>query len=243
MEDRFLYPLVYEPGTNWMYSTSIDWAGRLVERLTGLTLEEYEKKNMWAPMGITGITFWPEQHPELKTRVPALTARTPEGKLVLNTDPFINHGLTDCFGGHGGYGRTEDYLQVLQSILANDGKLLKPETVEELFKPQLSPEAKAGLKAFRNGPFANMTIGENVPAIEADWGLGGILYMQDDEGRRKKGTLNWGGMANTFWLIDREADLALAFGTQVIPPGDAGTTEMITAVERAVYRMAVAGKA
>ena len=27
-------------------------------------------------------------------------------------------------------------------------------------------------------------------------------------------------VANTFWIIDREADLALAFGTQVLPPGD-----------------------
>jgi len=50
----------------------------------------------------------------------------------------------------------------------------------------------------------------------------------------RQGTLYWGGIANTFWSIDREADLALTFGTQVMPPGDLQTTEMITAVELAV---------
>ncbi len=191
VESRFTYPLVFEPGTNWTYSCSIDWAGKLVERLTGQTLEEHMKENLWGPLGITGISFWPYENSELKDKVPALTARSPDGKLVLNTEPTINTGSKGCFGGHGAYARMGDYIKILHSILANDGKILKPETVEMMFTPQLSPGAKAGLKAFREGPYAGMMIGENDPKIEADWGLGGILFMQDDDGRRKKGTLNW----------------------------------------------------
>ena len=52
-------PLLYEPGTNWLYGTALDWAGKLVERITNETLEEYMKKNIWAPLGIIDITFWP----------------------------------------------------------------------------------------------------------------------------------------------------------------------------------------
>jgi hypothetical protein len=36
---NFATPLIYDPGTQWRYSTSIDWAGKLVERISGLNLE------------------------------------------------------------------------------------------------------------------------------------------------------------------------------------------------------------
>jgi CubicO group peptidase (beta-lactamase class C family) len=238
VEEKFSFPLVFEPDTSWIYGVGIDWAGKLLERVTGQTLEDHMKKHMFEPLGIKSITFFPNQHPELAGQIPALTVRSPEGKLVLNTDPNINEGAKDCFGGHGGFAKMSDYLKIQHSILANDGKLLKPETVEMMFTPQLSAAAKEGLSAFRHGPMAVFIIGENDPKIEADWGIGGIIFMQDDDGRRKKGTLNWGGMMNTFWVIDREADLALTFGTQVLPPGDRPTASVITEVEKGVYEMA-----
>jgi len=39
-------------------------------------------------------------------------------------------------------------------------------------------------------------------------------------------------------LVDREAGLALTFGTQVLPPGDGPTSETITVVEKGVYELA-----
>ena len=221
-----------------MYGTGIDFAGKLVERVTNQSLEEYEKKNMWQPLGITGITFWPYQHPELKDKIPGLAQRTPDGHLVLSNEPFINHDSTDCFGGHGGFATMGDYLKVQRSILANDGKLLKPETVKMMFTPQLSPEAKKSLQEFLHSPLASMIPGEVKPGLECDWGLGGLLFVEGDKGRRKSGSLNWSGMANCWWIIDPEADLALTFGTQVLPPGDKGVKEMISAVEFGVYEKA-----
>jgi CubicO group peptidase (beta-lactamase class C family) len=238
VETKFLYPLVFEPGSEWMYGTSIDWAGKLVERLTKTTLEDWMTEHIFKPLGVTGVTFWPNKHPHLAGKVPALTARGPDGKLVLHTEPTINESSTDCFGGHGGYAQMSEYLKIQRSILANDGKILKPETVEQMFTPQLSPHCKESLKAIRKGPMGLFFIGENDPEIEADWGLGGILFLQDDDGRRKKGTMSWGGVSNTFWIIDREADLALAFGTQVLPPGDRPTASVITQVEKGMYEKA-----
>ena len=160
---------------------------------------------MWKPLEIQNITFWPGEKPELNARVPGLTTRTPDGKLVPWTLPFLNTGSKDCFGGHGAYATLSEFLRVQRSILANDGKLLKPETVEMMFQPQLSAESKQGLNHFlRTNPMAAMMIGEFKPEIECDWGLGGILFLQDDVGKRRKGTLSWGGMANCFWTIDRE---------------------------------------
>ena len=38
-EERCNSPLVFEPGTSWMYGMETDWACKMVERATGQTLE------------------------------------------------------------------------------------------------------------------------------------------------------------------------------------------------------------
>ena len=38
VEESYTQPLIYEPGTSWLYSNRIDWAGKLVERITGQAL-------------------------------------------------------------------------------------------------------------------------------------------------------------------------------------------------------------
>jgi hypothetical protein len=86
--------------------------------------------------------------------------------------------------------------------------------------------------------YNTMLIGEFNKDVPVDHGLGGVVFLKDDVGRRKKGTMSWGGMVNPFWMIDREAGLALTFGTQVLPPGDPGCKEMTGVFERAVYKMA-----
>ncbi|KAK4561290.1 hypothetical protein LTR86_004607 [Recurvomyces mirabilis] len=236
IDARFGHAGIYEPGTSWMYSTGIDWAGRLIENLTNQTLEEFMQENMWKPMGLKNITFWPDKHLGMADRIPQLTIRGPDGKLAPHNAPTLNTGSVDCFGGHGIYATMSDYLAVQRSILANDGKLLKPETVDMMFQPQLNDAEQKALMAFMASPYGASIIGEWKPKLELNWGLGGILLMQDDEGRRKKGTLSWGGMVNPFWLIDREADLALTFGTQVLPPGDSMVSEMISAIEYNLYK-------
>lgn len=76
--------MLYEPGTSWSYGASIDWAGLLVERLSGLTLEQYMEANIWGPLGIKDITFWPEKRPELLKRMADTTLRDPQstGQVV-----------------------------------------------------------------------------------------------------------------------------------------------------------------
>lgn len=239
MLERYSYPLLFEPGTGWMYGSSIDWAGKLIERITSQTLGQYFEKNISEPLGIKSISFFAHTDEKLKDRIPVLSARGPDGKLVPFPHGNLNLGAEDCFGGHGAYATVEDYLKVQQSILANDGKLLKPESVDIMFTPQLSAESKAALQDFRGSPLGKMAIGDQDVDVVADWGIGGLLFTQDDKlGRRKKGTLNWGGYANTFWTIDRSADLALSFGTQVLPPGDPQVSKVITAVEIGVYEKA-----
>jgi CubicO group peptidase (beta-lactamase class C family) len=78
------FPLLFAPGEGWEYSTGVDWAGLMVERVNGnITLDEYMKKNVWAPLGIELLTFHPYQNPEVKARLGLLlvTLENAETKL------------------------------------------------------------------------------------------------------------------------------------------------------------------
>ena len=50
-------PLLFEPGTQWIYGTSVDWVGRLVETLSGKNLEQYFREQIFAPLGMSD-TFY-----------------------------------------------------------------------------------------------------------------------------------------------------------------------------------------
>lgn len=198
------------------------------------------KANIWDPLGLRTITFFPARKSGLEERVPMLSVRGPDGKLHPFKDPFLNTGSTGCFGGHGGYAALADYLTFLRCILANDGTLLRPESVDELFKSQLTSAQKQSLKDYVASPSGAFFIGEfQIDKYEHTWGFGGIVFVEGyEDGRRKAGSLSWGGVANCFWLLDREAGLALTFGTQLLPPGDGRAKEIITFVEKEIYRAA-----
>ena len=52
-------PLVNDPNTMWEYGINIDFAGIVVERISGMKLGEYCKKNIFEPLGLKNITFFP----------------------------------------------------------------------------------------------------------------------------------------------------------------------------------------
>jgi CubicO group peptidase (beta-lactamase class C family) len=196
------------------------------------------KKHIFQPLGITGITFWPAKlGSTFEEKIPELVIRKADGTFGPNTRKTLNTASTDCFGGHGAYAQMGEFIKVQRSLLANDGKLLSPASVDELFKPQLAEAPFAALNFFRKHVSRSL-VGEIHPDIEVSYALGGMVFLADDVGRRRKGTLSWGGMVNPFWIIDREAGIALTVGFQVLPTGDAGVKEATGLCERAVYKMA-----
>lgn len=79
-------------------------------------------------------------------------------QILRDTDANLSPYGTS-FGGHGMYARLSDYLQVLRSLLANDGKLLSPASVDELFTPQLGAGSEEALNFFIQN-FHSMIPGE-----------------------------------------------------------------------------------
>jgi CubicO group peptidase (beta-lactamase class C family) len=96
---------MFEPGTGWTYGAGFDWAGKMIERRTGESLETYMSKNIWRPLGIKDITFWPKERADMQHRMASFSTLDPSGsrKAVDLPDFDISHGATDCIGGGGAY--------------------------------------------------------------------------------------------------------------------------------------------
>ncbi|KAH9992378.1 beta-lactamase family protein [Xylariaceae sp. FL0662B] len=234
-------PLLFEPGEGWAYGTGLDWVGQIVEKLSGLSLEEYMKRNIWEPLGADSSTFFPEEHPDISARrVPVAFRADPEGPAVekpgVSGIPTVTPGLKMCFGGHGLFGSMSDYFKLAYSLLIDDEKLLKKETAALMFEPQLTPSSKEALYKFLDRPEVKIMFPS--PPNERDFGLGGLLVVGDKHEYWEKGALMWGGGANLNWFIDRSAGVCGVFGSQVLTPGDPRMRRLIDAFQADVYRKA-----
>jgi CubicO group peptidase (beta-lactamase class C family) len=199
VEDRFDTPLVYEPGEGFGYSPGLDWAGKVLEKITGQTLDEYMKEQMWPQLGIKHITFWPESSEFGSQEKWEMSMRDRKsGRVVPHKGLNPNEGLTECLGGQGAYASMLDFFKVMCSLLIDDEKLLKRETTANMFRPQLSPASKRAIQEdFRDTAWA---VGNYPDNKEYDWGLGGVLADGDGHEYRRRGTLMWSGATNVFWV-------------------------------------------
>ncbi|KAK8213714.1 beta-lactamase/transpeptidase-like protein [Phyllosticta capitalensis] len=236
---RMTLPLLYDPSSMWMYGCGIDWAGKMVERVNdNMPLDAYMQKHIFEPLGITDMTFDLATRPDLAARMVDMSKRDEQTGKVRYTDSRMPYnGATEPMAGQGLFTSAPEYMKVLQSLLANDGKLLQPATVDSMFEPNLSPSAKHTLNAMLDGnPIFNNAMGGLSVGAERDWGLGGLLMMTDVPGWRSARTLTWGGLPNLTWWIDRKAGLCGIFAGQLIPTGDARVIELSRVFERDMYR-------
>ena len=158
--EKYGTPLTYPPGEKWEYSCALDWAGKIVERISGQSLGEYFEAHIWKPLGITDMTFFMRDHAELRKRATATYVRPEVGaKLVPDPYPDPTRDATDCAGGGGLFSSLPDYLKVLQSILNDDGKLLQSETIDDMFSPQLGEGSKKAMNEMLSMPVFNLMLG------------------------------------------------------------------------------------
>ena len=171
-------PLLFEPGEGWAYSTGIDWAGVMVSRVTGMSLEDYMVKNIWIPLGMSNTTFYPEKYPDIISRQASMAVRDDEGNLSRGVDNPLKAFLGVRENGGGGcFSTASDYIKFLAALVAPKCPILKEETREMMFSGHLSPEAKKALLETHASPLAFGLAG-NVPiGTDLDFGLGSSIKM------------------------------------------------------------------
>ncbi|KAI1455936.1 beta-lactamase family protein [Annulohypoxylon moriforme] len=200
VDESFNLPLLFEPGEGWAYGTGIDRVGQVIEKLSGLSLDEYMQKNIWEHLGASSSTFFPDQHPNIRARrVPMAFRKDPEGPAVEKPEiPTVTTGLKVPFGGHGLFSTMPDFFKMIYSLLMDDEKLLKKETAALIFQPQLTPASKEGLNKFMEIP--DMKSQFPSPPNDRDFGLGGLLVVGQNHPHWRKGALMWGGAASLNWV-------------------------------------------
>lgn len=246
MKTRIHVPLLYEPGTSWSYGYSSDWAGILISRLTNTNLEAYMQERIFAPLYLKQITFHTDLPATASIKANLVRMKVRAGTSGLPVDngrevewsgviPYEDTPIGEEWGGQGTVGSAVDYCEVLKSLLKNDGKLLERKSVDVMFTPQLSEEAKATHQAFQDA--APDIFGSCTPGVKLDWGVGGKLFLDDEATGLRKGTLTWGGMPNLAWTIDREEGLACFYAGNLMPFGDHESKRWQQTFEREMYRL------
>jgi methyl acetate hydrolase len=225
-------PLLFDPGERWEYGINIDWAGKMVEAVSGQTLGAYLKDNLLGPLGMNDTAF--KISPAMRQRLAAIHLRGPDGKLA----PFafeIPQEPEFEMGGGGLYGTAGDYLKFLRMVL-NGGQLgaervLKPETVATLALNHMGSCRVSNLKAAI--PLTNDA--EFFPGSPKSWSLAFQINHEPVHTGRPAGGLMWAGLANSYYWIDPSNGLAGVYLTQIFPFADTGSLPAFYDFETAVY--------
>lgn len=205
-------PLLYQPGSRFHYGVSTDVLGRLIEVVSGQTLDQYFAQHVFEPLQMNDSGFYVKG--ENRDRLVNNYKTDSESPvLVVGDDASVSQYLKPpkfLSGGGGCVSTAGDYIRFCQMVLNKgelDGaRLLKQETVESMWQNQLPDSAPdivmQGLK--RNG---------------VGFGLGfSSVYAQTSASSPVPiGELGWGGAASThFWLSPKD-DLAVVVMTQRMP--------------------------
>ncbi|KAJ6086685.1 hypothetical protein N7467_005599 [Penicillium canescens] len=224
--------LVFEPGEQWLYGPGLEWAGLMVEYVTGMKLGEYMKKNMFDPVGASDITFHLNERSDLQSRKVKLWERDNDG-LKEVTDFWWPEPVVDDIGGGGIYTNVLELLKIYLGVM--QGKLLRPETLELMFKPHL--EGRKNLDNPEEHCLANRNAIYNaVPNyVPVDYGLSGLVNTVEVPDCRSKYSLSWSGLPNCYWWVDIKKGVAGVYLSQLLPTGDQRAVELLAEFEKAVY--------
>ena len=205
--DEFLsklskYPLKSQPGEKYSYSLSVDVLGVLIEKVSGMTLGEFCKINIFDPLGMRDTYF---KLPEVKVgRFCANYGVFLELKDSPEKSDFLKDRLHS--GGGGLVSTGSDYLKFCQ-LLLNKGeyngiRLLSRVLVETMTENHL-PKGEA---LFKSGGEVGVGFGLGVSVIMQEWGDKGHL-----------GDYSWNGMASTHFFISPSTDLIVIVMSQKMP--------------------------
>lgn len=232
-------PLKFDPGKAYEYGVNIDWLGLVVEKVSGMRLDQYIQHNILDPLGLQD-THYGGEGPDffnihLKDEAGNLTAVP---GLRLNVESELVPGglyLTST---------ASDYSQLLLTVLNNGThpiskvSLLNPDTVKKyLFTDQL---ASLGVS---NEGVGNVVVsipqfscgGTWLPGITKGWSLGMLTNSEDLPNGRRAGSGAWAGLSNSYyWMDPASGKLGVLIGA-TLPWFDRDTLHLLDSLERAVY--------
>ena len=243
VEHKSALPLVFAPGTDFAYGAGHDWAGKLVEVVTGGTFNSFMRARIWAPLRIDdNASFYAQTHEGMRHRLADLSTLNDKGEPpASDADAFdLLFGGTDCLGGAGVCASADAYYTFLSALLRRDPRLLKAASYEELFRPQLNDRLEEALNTYiASSPIHTSFLGMAIPlSIRKNWSFAGLVAKEGQPGRFAPGTTFWGGTPSSEWFIDHETGLCGAMICQILPPMHPPVMELHAKLQSRLYEMA-----
>jgi methyl acetate hydrolase len=235
-DDALKTPLAFDPGDRWEYGINIDFAGKMVEKVSGERLESYFHEHIFGPLGMADTSF--KLSSSQRARLVAMHARGDDGSL--KPIEFEMPQEPEFFMGGGGlYSTGPDYLKFVRMFLNRgslDGKtVLQPETVATMAQNQIGDINVVALKTVVPGSSADA---EFFPGMVKKWGLGFMINTQAAPTGRSPGSLAWAGLGNTYFWIDRSKNVAGVILMQLLPFADAQALQTFAEFESRIYKAA-----
>lgn len=214
-------PLVFRPGTRWEYSVGIDLIGRVVEVISGKTLEAFFSDEIFDPLGMneTRFTILKGTEQRFASMYTPLAGNSFDLNAVeksaeslnladsLENTPFKSTKMNS--GGGGLLSTIDDYRRFVEMLRSGGQGLISPHTLRFMMRNHLAGDiADMGPSSFAEQPMQGM-----------GFGIGGAVVLDPARARvpGSVGDFSWGGMASTFFWIDPVHQLSAIFFTQLSP--------------------------
>lgn len=202
MQQLSALPLYADPGQRWIYSYSLDVAGRVVEVASGMPFEDFLETELFTPLGMNSTGFFFDDVDFDEADMSPLYVHAESGEMVEIEQP----NPTWASGGGGLVSTASDYIRFAM-MLANGGtlgdvRILAPETFAEFSRPRLTAEQLGDGWTGRN------------------FALGMDVVMPPAEGEQAAGVpgdLSWGGLFDTDFFVSPQTRTAAVIMTQIQP--------------------------
>ena len=208
------FPLLFQPGTEWNYSVSTDVLGRVVEVVSGQSLDAFFTEHILGPLGMDE-TVWSVAEGDVD-RLATLYQAGRDGLVANRTlGDLATRPPTLLAGGGGLVSTAGDYHRFTQMLLRGgelDGiRLLGPRTVAYMTRNHLP--GGVDLETFGRPIFAESTY------RGVGFGLGFSTVSDAVAGKvlTSVGEYAWGGLASTAFYVDPAEDVTAMFFTQFLP--------------------------
>lgn len=203
VQDLARSPVRHEPGTRYLYGTSHDVLGYLVERVSGEPLDRFVQTRILTPLGMNDTYYWPPDRLNKRRAVLVVNGKD-DPESLSRVPPAAAKARTYIGGASGLYSTAADYGKLSQMLLNGgtlDGKrLLGPRTVSWMAQNHIG-----SIDSFST-PGTRFGLGL---AVVTDPGASGLPYS--------RGSYYWSGSQGTLFWIDPHEELVGVLMVQLTP--------------------------
>jgi CubicO group peptidase (beta-lactamase class C family) len=205
MERLGTLPFKAQPGEQYVYGYNTDVLGCIVEKASGVTLDEYIRTHITGPLGMSDTSFYLPA--DKAGRLAVVYGSGPDGKIVKAPDGargqghYVNGPRKSFSGGAGLVSTAKDYATFLEA-LRNGGalgkvRILAPHTVRLMTTNQIGDLKNPRGLGFGFGFETHDKYGVSGMASVGSWG--------------------WGGAYGTWYRVDPEERLTIVLMLQMMP--------------------------